>query len=113
MSNIHYTYRILPPAQSDFREGKEWYRSRKVRGLSARFNKAVLEAIGRIQERPFAYAMRYRNVRVCHTEIFPYAIHFIIDEGSARITITAIIYDGRNPDISMSRKQEEEDNDAS
>ena len=91
----------------DFKKGRDWYKSRHVAGLSGRFTRAVLDAIARIRENPFAYAVRYRDVRCCHTEVFPYAIHFIINEPDSVVTIIAIIYEGRNPGIGMSRKEEE------
>ena len=48
-----------------------------------------------------AYAIRYNNVRIAHTEKFPYAIHFFIDNDL--IVIIAIIYSGRNPKITLDR----------
>lgn len=88
-------------AAQDFKEAKLWYKRTKVNGLSQRFTNAVKTTITNLQKLPTAYAVRYKNVRIAHTDKFPYAIHFFI-EGDL-IVITAIIYAGRNPEIASAR----------
>ena len=95
------TYYILPAAIREFREARKWYASRQVKGLSNRFSQAVKKAIGQILENPGAYAIRYKDIRIAHTAIFPYAIHFFLDGDT--IIITAIIYDRRDPSIVKER----------
>jgi plasmid stabilization system protein ParE len=95
-------YYILPVAIEEFREARKWYASRGVKGLSNRFAQSVKKAIEQILKNPGAYAIRYKNVRIAHTETFPYAIHFLIED--ERIIVTAIIYDRRDPAIAMIRK---------
>ena len=94
-------YYILPAAIEEFGEARKWYASRKVKGLSNRFAQAVKDAILQILKNPGAYAIRYKNVRIAHTKTFPYAIHFL--EVDDTITITAIIYDRRDPALSSER----------
>jgi plasmid stabilization system protein ParE len=94
-------YYILPVAVEEFREARKWYASRKVKGLSNRFAQAVKEAIQQILKNPGAYAIRYKNVRIAHTTTFPYAIHFLAENET--IIITAIIYDRRDPSITIKR----------
>ena len=73
----------------------------KVNGLSLRFTNAVKSTITNLQKYPTAYATRYKNVRIAHTDKFSYAIHFFIDNDL--IVITAIIYSGRDPKITFDR----------
>jgi plasmid stabilization system protein ParE len=94
-------YYIIPLATDEFKEARKWYSSRQVKGLSNRFAQAVKTTILKILQNPGAYAIRYKNVRIAHTEKFPYAIHYYIDND--RIIITAIIYDRRNPEITLKR----------
>lgn len=94
-------YYILPVARDEFREARKWYSSQKVKGLSNRFALAVKDAIVQILKNPGAYAVRYKNVRIAHVKIFPYAIHFFTKDNT--IIITAIIYNRRNPAITMER----------
>ena len=94
-------YYILPDARDEFREARKWYASQKVKGLSNRFARAVKDAILQILKNPGANAIRYKNVRIAHIATFPYAIHFLTDDNT--IIITAIIYDRRDPSITMKR----------
>ncbi len=94
-------YYILPAARDEFREARKWYASQNVKGLSNRFAMAVKDSILQILKNPGAYAIRNKNVRIAHTATFPYAIHFFVEEDT--IIITAIIYDRRDPAITMKR----------
>jgi hypothetical protein len=98
-----YNYYIIPQAREEFRLAREWYRLRQVRGLSNRFARAVKETILNIQINPYAYSIRYSQVRVAHTQIFPYSIHFYLDNDT--IIITAIIFQGRDPLIAKKRTE--------
>lgn len=99
--NPFKNYYILPAAREEFREARKWYASQKVKSLSNRFSQGVKEAIEQILKNPGAYAIRYKDVRIAHTATFPYAIHFIAKNET--IIITAIIYDRRDPSITMKR----------
>ena len=98
---MKYKTIIQLEAVQDFEEAKLWYRRTKVNGLPQRFTSAVKTTITNLQKYPTAYAIRYENVRIAHTEKFPYAIHFFIDND--RIVIIAIIYSGRDPKITFDR----------
>jgi plasmid stabilization system protein ParE len=94
-------YKILQLAVQDFSEAKKWYANLKVNGLSNRFSAEVKSAIKNILSNPYANAIRYREVRITHTKKFPYAIHYFIEEDT--IVIIAIIYDRRDPSLTLKR----------
>jgi mRNA-degrading endonuclease RelE of RelBE toxin-antitoxin system len=71
--------------------------------LEKRFAAAVKATILHLKERPSVHAIRYKNVRIAHTEVFPYAIHFYIDEPNKTIVIIAILHNSRNPDLPFGR----------
>ena len=98
---MSYKYYILPAAREEYRLAREWYNQQNVRGLGFRFAQSVKDCINRIQTNPLAFAVRYRDVRIAHTAKFPYALHFYLEEN--RIVITAIIFQGRNPFLAISR----------
>jgi len=52
---------------------------------------------------PTAYAMRYRNIRIAHTKVFPYNIHFYIDETKAQVVIIGIVHNKRNNALFLDR----------
>ena len=98
---MEYKTIIQLEAAQDFKEAKLWYKRTKVNGMPKRFSNAVKTTIINLQKYPTAYAVRYKNVRIAHTEKFPYAIHFFIDNDL--IIITAIIYSGRDPKMTFKR----------
>lgn len=102
-TEMNYKTIVQFEAARDFKEAKLWYKRTKVSGLSQRFTNAVKTAITNLQKHPTAYAVRYKNVRIAHTDKFPYAIHFFIEDNL--IVITAIIYAGRNPEITSGRAE--------
>jgi plasmid stabilization system protein ParE len=92
---------ILFEASQDFSEAKLWYKKTKVEGLAQRFSKTVKATIKHLQKNPTIFAVRYKNVRVAHTDKFPYAIHFIVDNDT--ILITCITHNARDPKINWDR----------
>lgn len=45
---------------------------------------------------PESYAIRYKSIRIAHPKVFPYNIHFYLDEEANSIVITAIVHNKRN-----------------
>jgi hypothetical protein len=86
----------------DIKEAKDWYRF-QVKGLEKRFALDIKTAILRLKDRPEVHAIRYRNIRIAHPDVFPYSIHFYIDEPAQTIVITAIVHNSRDPLFSKAR----------
>ena len=80
------------------KEAKAWYKIQK-KGLQKQFASAIIKAISVLQSNPYAYAIRYKSIRIIHPEIFPFGIHFYIDEAAKQIVITAVIHDYRDVKI--------------
>jgi len=95
-------YRIvyLDDARDDIRDIRSWYKKQQI-GLSRRFSQEVKKAIIRIQNNPEVYAYRYKNIRVVHTAIFPYSIHFSLEE--KLITLIAVIHNYRDTESIQTR----------
>jgi mRNA-degrading endonuclease RelE of RelBE toxin-antitoxin system len=68
-----------------------------------RFGAAVKETITNMLEMPSAYAVRYKNVRIAHTKIFPYNVHFYIDETTYRVVIIGIVHNKRADALFLDR----------
>ena len=90
-----YTELYLDEVETDIAEAKWWYAEQQT-GLDERFAAAVKETITNILKMPSAYAVRYRNVRIAHTKVFPYNVHFYIDEDKAQVVIIGIIHNKRH-----------------
>ena len=89
-----YTELYLDEVESDIAVAKQWY-AEQQKGLDKRFATAVKETISNILEMPSSYAVRYRNIRIAHTKVFPYNVHFYIDETKAQVVIIGIVHNKR------------------
>lgn len=100
---MSYNVVYFDEVKLDIREAKDWYRL-QLKGLEKRFAQDIKKAIIRLAKRPTVHAIRYRNVRIAHPDIFPYAIHFYIDDSTHSVVITAIVHNSRAPRYSQKRK---------
>ena len=97
-------YKVLyfDEVRQDIKEAKNWYRS-QLKGLEKRFAEDIKIAISRLKERPAVHAIRYKNIRIAHPDVFPYAIHFYIDDHANTVVITGILHNSRDPLFSQQR----------
>jgi mRNA-degrading endonuclease RelE of RelBE toxin-antitoxin system len=93
---------FLYEVQDDILRAKQWY-AEQQKDLDAKFVAAIKETLKSIIKMPSAYAVKYRNVRIAHTQIFPYNIHFYIDETKAQVVFIGIIHNKRNDAIFLNR----------
>jgi plasmid stabilization system protein ParE len=88
---------ILPAAKQDIRTAAAWY-NEKQRGLGKRFTNEVREKLAFIQKNPEAAANRYKNVRTATLDLFPFMIHYRIDEEHMQIVVVAVFHTSMSPD---------------
>jgi len=89
---------ILPLAKKDIKETATWYSS-KQKSLGKRFTNSVRDKVKFICENPKAIAIRYNDTRTAILDVFPFMIHFTIQENQKTVVISAVFHTGRNPDI--------------
>lgn len=99
---MHYSLNYFEDALQDVKEAKTWYKEQQS-GLDKQFAHSIKSTILFVQRNPFAFAVRYRNIRVAFPKKFPYGIHFYIDENIQQIVIIAIIHNKRNPKLTTTR----------
>jgi plasmid stabilization system protein ParE len=87
---------ILPLAKEDIREAAHWYNDKK-KGLGKRFTKEVRTKIKYICENPKAIAVRYDKTHCAVLDVFPFMIHFSIDEKKEIIIVSAVFHTSLNP----------------
>lgn len=97
-----YTFQYFDQVITDIQEAKLWYKEKRD-GLDVEFAFAIQEAIELIAKMPTAYTIRYKTIRVAHTKVFPYNIHFYCDELTELIVITAIVHNKRNSNVAQER----------
>ena len=97
-----YKVFYLDEVENDIDVAKQWY-AEQQKDLDVRFAAAVKETLSNILKMPSAYAVRYRNIRIAHTKIFPYNVHFYIDENKALVVIIGIVHNRRNDALFLKR----------
>ncbi len=93
---------ILPLAKEDIREAAKWYNKRQ-NGLGKRFTAEVREKVHFIRQNPKASNVRYDDVRTAVLNVFPFMVHFTIDEKNETIIISAVLHTSRNPELWKNR----------
>lgn len=88
---------ILPLAKKDIKEAADWYNA-KQKGLGKRFIQKIRLRVHSICKHPKASAIRYDNTRNAILDVFPYMIHYTVDELQKIIIISAVFHTSLNPD---------------
>lgn len=89
---------ILPLAKQDIREAALWY-NKKSSGLGIRFTTEVREKVSFIRQNPNASNIRHDNIRTIILNIFPYMIHYTVDEKNKTVIVTAVFHTSRDPQL--------------
>ena len=93
---------ILPLAKEDIREAALWY-EKKQTGLGKRFTGQVRETVSLIKKTPKACNIRYDHVRMAVLSVFPFMIHYTIDEDNKTVIVSAVLHTSRTPEIWKNR----------
>ena len=97
-----YKVLYLDEVQNDINMAKQWYADQQE-NLDVKFISAVKETLSSITKMPSAYRVQYKNVRIAHAKIFPYNIHFYIDETKTKVVIIGIIHNKRKDALLLNR----------
>lgn len=89
---------ILPLAKQDIKEAAHWYNA-KQKGLGKKFTSLVREKVKFIRQNPAASAIRYDGVRTAVLDVFPFMIHYSVDDAQRLIVVSAVLHTSRNPQI--------------
>ena len=85
---------ILPEAEADLDNARDWY-ERQRGGLGSAFLLSMEEVLGRIRRTPDMNPVVYRDVRRALTRRFPYAVYYRI-EGD-EVVVVGIFHAVRAP----------------
>ncbi|WP_409014354.1 type II toxin-antitoxin system RelE/ParE family toxin [Dyadobacter sp. CY326] len=95
---------MLPLARQDIQEAAIWYNEQQP-DLGKRFIKFIKSKVKRISENPQLYPVRYYSVRTAVVDVFPFMIHFIVNESDGTILITAVLHTSQSPEKWFQRQQ--------
>jgi toxin ParE1/3/4 len=85
-----------PEAERDLIEARDWY-DNKRNGLGTEFLAEAGRTIEKVGESPGWYETRWRNVRSCQLNRFPYLVFFrVLDD---RIEIVGVLHGRRDDSV--------------
>ncbi len=97
-----YKVVILQLAKLDISKAATWYNS-KQKGLGKRFTNEVRAKVLFIRENPMSCAIRYDEIRCAVLDVFPFMVHYTIDEVNKTIIVVAIFHTSLNPERWMKK----------
>jgi plasmid stabilization system protein ParE len=99
---MEYSLFYFDEVEIDIQEARNCYKADDEK-LEKRFTNVIENTILKLLKHPKAYGIRYKNIRIAHPPIFPYSIHFYIDDLQNRIVIIAIVHGRRHTDFAKKR----------
>ena len=93
-----YKIIISPLAKQDIQEAAHWYND-KQSGLGKRFTSHIRLKLNFIKKDPKIAANRYNEVRTAVLDIFPFMVHYMINEDKKLIVVLSILHTSLNPGI--------------
>lgn len=97
-----YKSLILPLAKEDIREAAKWY-NKQEKGLGKRFTEDVRRNVHFIRQNPQASSIRYNVIRTAVLNVFPFMIHYTVDEENKIVIVSAVLHTSRNPELWKNR----------
>lgn len=91
---------ITPAAEVDIAEARDWYYSVSP-ALVPDFRRALDEALGRIADRPNAYALVANGLRRAFLRRFPHGVFYRSHEEA--IQVVAVLHPSRSPQVWQAR----------
>jgi plasmid stabilization system protein ParE len=101
---MYFELFYLDEVKQDIKDAKQWYRKRQP-GLEKTLASDIKYCLEHIRKNPFHYPLKYKNVRVVYCPVFPYAVHFYVEEPKEKIIIIAVIHQRRNPELVIKRSE--------
>lgn len=95
-----YQLLISDESRLDIFDAYSWYESRLL-GLGKAFELCLDAGLNSIQRNPQIFQKRYKHLRICFIDRFPYGIHYLIDEDT--IKVLGVFHTSRNPKNWLSR----------
>ena len=91
-------YKIVFSAAAlrDIKEAAAWYNEQQ-KGLGKRFREEVKTVIAAILQNPFFASIKYESIRTAACKIFPYSIHYELDEATNIIRVISVFHFSRKP----------------
>ena len=87
---------LLSHTKDDIRDAKNYYNT-VVPLLGNRFIEDLRTTFDIIQRNPFIYGSRIEGFRTANLKIFPYQVHYLVEDASRPVVIFAVLNAHRDP----------------
>ncbi len=91
---MSYSVRVGTSAEKDLLQAVLWYEEIRS-GLGIRFEDDLRNAVSQLTENPYSCQIRYDDTRIIFLKIFPYGIHYRIQED--QVQVPAVLHTSRKP----------------
>jgi plasmid stabilization system protein ParE len=88
---------ILPLAKQDISDAVTWYES-KQKGLGKLFVEEIRSKVLFIRNNPKTTTIKYDDIRCAILDVFPFMVHYTIDELQKTIIVVAVFHTSLNPE---------------
>lgn len=89
----------------DMAEVVDWYNEKQAR-LGDRFFNNVKKQTAKLSTSPLHCAIKYDDVRCLAVDMFPYLIHYRVNEQAETVKVEALFHTSRDPKIWNKRTEE-------
>lgn len=98
------TYKVLflDEAREDVKEAIYYYRS-LIPGLALRFKCDLSNIVSILRNRPKTFGFRFKEFRTANLNIFPYQVHYKIEEENHCVIVFAVLHGYRDPEFVRQR----------
>ena len=95
---MSYQLDFLLEANQDIDDAIEWYNKKKD-GLGERLYELIKDKFNKLKDNPYLWSIRYDEVHCALVDVFPYLIHYIIEEDQQRILVLGVLHTSKDPAI--------------
>lgn len=92
-----FTINLTANARRDIQAAIDWENGRSP-GLGRRLFEVVDRMMIHLATAPLGGSIRYDAIRVRETDVFPYLIHYGVDERNETVTVLRVLHTSRKPE---------------
>jgi ParE toxin of type II toxin-antitoxin system, parDE len=93
---MSYTVFNHKEVKNDVLAAKDWYKSQQ-KGLEKRFANEVKNTLNYLIKNPLLFQVKYKNIRTAYTEVFPFGLHYHLNQDSKTITVLGVFHTSISP----------------
>jgi len=94
---MSYTLVFSKESDQDIEEVIDWYNEQQD-GLGNHFYTLLKDKLEKLKENPHLWSVRYDEVHCAIVNVFPYLIHYIIEESMQKVVVLGVLHTSKNPD---------------